>query len=336
MAELTQGKLEVLQVLLGRLLESDEAGFIDKKHKLTVVDVNEVLATILKFRRALNRLKPEPTHVGYQYEEGPVIERLLQDAPESSTYVDIGASFPKSCSNTWPLYTRGWRGLLIEPRPQCWPAILRQRPGDYLHPVAVSDRNGFAEFRVAGELSTLRDDWPIAEQATLTVETRKLSSILEDFKSIRDNCKFCSIDVEGHEKEVISGIDFSTFSPDLFVIEFRRHDPKKLGLSIACEWLPMLIEQGYTAIDCTQLNLLLLHNRKMDLWKAVKEQIQITPDEYVIEQTQGKACLKEYLVEQMRIRQAKNELETKAREAEERLRVAAETEALQSSRRGKR
>ncbi len=298
MSELTQDKLEAFQILLNRLLQSNESEFANEKHEITDVDIREALSTILKFRRALNRMKPEPTHAGCQYEEWPVIEVLLQDAVGPHIYVDVGASFSKSCSNTWPLYLKGWRGLLIEPIPHCWPSILRERPGDYLYPTAVSDVDGFTEFRVAGELSTLRDDWPIVEQATLTVETRKLSSILEEFKDIRDNCKFCSIDVEGHEKEVISGIDFSTFNPDLFIIEFRKHDPRKLGVSLAQEWLPLLLQQGYTAIDCTQLNLLLLHKRKMALWENVKERVQITPDEYVIDQTQGRSCLRRHLIEQ--------------------------------------
>lgn len=280
MSGLTQNKLEVIQTLLNRLLQKDEDGLVDREHKITETDIGEVLSSVLKIRRAINRLRPEPTHEGYQYGEGPVIEAILENAEEPRSYVDIGASFPKSCSNTWPLYCKGWRGLLIEPLPHCWPSILRERPGDYLCPVAVSDTDGFADFRIAGELSTLRDDWPIAEQATLTVETRRLSSILGEFETLRDSCKFCSIDVEGTEREVLSGIDFSSFSPDLFIIEFRKYDSRKVGASIVEEWLPLLAAQGYRHIDCSQLNLLLLHERKMDLWSELKEQVQVTPDDY--------------------------------------------------------
>jgi len=281
---LTESKMAAMQTLLVRLLQSNENGFVNEQSGLTDIDVNIVLAAVTKFRRSLARTRTEPSHPGCQYEEGRVIEALLLEDPDQCCYVDVGASYPKECSNTWPLYLKGWRGLLIEPLPHCWPSILQERPGDYLFPVAASDVDGFAEFRVAGELSTLRDDWPIVDQATLTVETKRLSTILEGFPGIRDKCKLCSIDVEGHEKEVIQGIDFSSFHPDLFVVEFREHHPRKMGRSIASEWHLLLQAQGYMPIDCSQLNLLLLHESKLKLWESVKSQVQITPDDYWGEQ----------------------------------------------------
>jgi FkbM family methyltransferase len=281
MNELTESKIEVIQSLLIRLLQANEDGFVNKQSGVTDIDVNTVLNAVSKFRRSIARTRAESSHPGYQYKEGLVIEALLTEPAEQCSYVDVGASYPKECSNTWSLYCKGWRGLLIEPLPHCWPSILQERPGDYLFPVAVSDTDGFAEFRIAGELSTLRDDWPIVDQATLTVETRTLSRILEDFPAIRDKCKFCSIDVEGYERQVLLGTDFSSFRPDLFIIEFRKHHPRQPGVSLTHEWMPLLQEHGYVPIDCSRLNLLLLHERKMDRWNQVKNQVQMTPDDYL-------------------------------------------------------
>ncbi len=270
---LTTGKLEALQGLLTHLLQQDQDGDVHAPSGLTDIDVNLVLNLVTKFRKSLARTRTEPSTPGYQYNEGFIIEELLQDPISQCSYVDIGASYPKECSNTWMLYRKGWRGLLIEPLPHCWPSIMKERPGDFIYPTAVSDSDGFAEFRVAGELSTLRDDWPIVDQATLTVETRKLSSILEEFPGVRDKCKFCSIDVEGHEKEVLSGTDFSSFSPDVYVIEYREHHPRKPGDNISAEWISLLTDHGYTLIAWSILNYIFVHDRKLELWADIRTRL---------------------------------------------------------------
>ena len=163
---------------------------------------------------------------GSQYDEDSFLKRLLKG---DGMYVDVGASHPKECSNTWKLYQRGWRGLLIEPLPQCWYGLLRQRPGDYLMPVACGDKNGSAKLRAFHNVSSLRPDWPITSQCDVTVDVMTLASILALFPEVRSKARLLSIDVEGFEKEVLQGNDWVAFKPQTIVLEYRFYDKDKPG-----------------------------------------------------------------------------------------------------------
>lgn len=174
--------------------------------------------------------------------------------PGPATYVDVGAAEPESCSNTWPFYSEGWHGLLIEPLPTYWYRLLRLRPRDRLLPIAVSNEKGFAQLRACESCSSIRPDWNIREHAQLIVETDTLANILADYPEIRDQCQLCSIDVEGWERQVLQGIDWKTFRPAVFVIEYRQFHPAKLGADLSGDWELILDREGYRRVAETRLN----------------------------------------------------------------------------------
>lgn len=198
--------------------------------------------------RWLQKTYPKPTIEGPQFDEAAALDSLL---PESfGRYIDIGANHYSDCSNTWNFYKRGWRGLLIDPLPETWANILRHRPEDRLCPIAASDKAGFAKMKVCRSVSSLRPDWPIDSQGTVLVETMPLRDILmhyhfEDYS----RALFCSIDVEGHEREVLEGIDWSIFQPRVICIEYRNY----VGVDTSGSWRPIL-EAQYAIYSQNQLN----------------------------------------------------------------------------------
>jgi len=189
-----------------------------------------------------------------QCSEVPLIRRLLGEGCPPATYVDVGAGDPESCSNTWAFYLDGWSGLLIEPMPFCWYRLLRMRPRDYLAPYAASNIDGFGRLRVCGASSSMRPDWGIQEQAEIMVETFTLRTILKNYPQILRTCRLCSIDVEGLERQVLEGIDWQTFHPDVFVIEFVKFDAERVGADISAEWEPLILAQNYRLVGQTPLN----------------------------------------------------------------------------------
>jgi len=211
---------------------------------------NKLLGQINKLS---NRTYPNVGRRGSQGQEDEILGDLLSG---DGAYVDIGAAEPVQCSNTWQFYQRGWRGLLIEPLFWYWPALLHQRPGDYLYDAAVRNYTGFTLLRVQGTVSSVMPGWNIEEQASILVPCETTAEILAKFPAVRDACRLCSIDVEGAEKEVLEGIDWSTFQPEVFVIEFRAYDPVKLGEDISGEWINLLTAQGYKEVARTSLNII--------------------------------------------------------------------------------
>jgi FkbM family methyltransferase len=118
-------------------------------------------------------------------------------------YVDVGAFDPVKESNTFILYERGWRGILIEPQPTYVERLRQIRPRDTVVESAVSDFNGTAEMRLWWGTSSIDPSWPIPETTEsgnavgrIEVKVRRLIEILDEHPEIRDNCDLCSIDAE--------------------------------------------------------------------------------------------------------------------------------------------
>lgn len=148
-------------------------------------------------------------------------------------FVDVGANHPILDSQSWHLEVRGWKGLLIEPMPDCVKALRQHRT----NPVAAfacsspGNHQKIQSLKLAGAHSTL-EDTPIALGARsggcVGVECRTLDSILQDYAA-PTGFEFLSIDVEGHEEELFKGFNILYWQPRLILLEdhvthHRKHN----------------------------------------------------------------------------------------------------------------
>jgi FkbM family methyltransferase len=166
----------------------------------------------------------------------------------------VGAGDPVSCSNTFQLWRRGWRGLLIEPRKDAVYDLCARRAGDFVYPVAASNEDGWNRLRIQGSVSSMQADWNIDEQTKSFCKVETMATILDKFPVIRDACQLCSIDVEGHERQVLNGIDWETFRPRVFVVEYVAYGVQTPQNDISAKWEPLLTAQGYKLHATTSLN----------------------------------------------------------------------------------
>ena len=217
-------------------------------------NVAEVSSLLSQLSQWMLRTYPPVGCEGSQAAEDVVTQRLLPNG--DGVYVDVGASHPIECSNTWQFYKRGWRGLLVEPLQQSWQSLLRYRPGDLLWPQAVANYTGHGRIRICGTVSSMRHDWNISQVGETICEVDTLANILARFPDIRDRCRLCSIDVEGLEKEVLEGIDWETFHPEVFVVEWIKYDVPAPDNDLAPTWRHLLEEQGYVEAARTPCNLI--------------------------------------------------------------------------------
>ncbi len=144
-------------------------------------------------------------------------------------YVDVGAEDPDIGSVTRYFYERGWRGLNVEPVPEFHRRLQQRRPRDLNVAVAASDRDGLElEFTVVPGtgLSSLapgagsrpeREQGGVEATHRIRVRTARLDSLLEWARLPRID--FLKIDVEGHERAVLEGLDLAVHRPRLIVIE---------------------------------------------------------------------------------------------------------------------
>jgi FkbM family methyltransferase len=179
--------------------------------------------------------------------EDVVLDRVFRDT-ESGFYVDVGANDPDVCSVTRHFYDRGWRGINVEPG-LVFARLAVARARDVNLQLAASDRAGdveFYEFPGADGLAGLSPDVPeqfrpLADRRfTRTVRAAPLRDILAEHAP--PTIDFLSIDVEGHERQVLLGNDWGRFRPRVVLVEAT------LPLSqVLCHdrWEDVLLTAGY-------------------------------------------------------------------------------------------
>jgi FkbM family methyltransferase len=173
------------------------------------------------------------------------------------TYLEIGGADGINGSNTLALRDHlGWTGVLVEPDPNQFAWLSRNRPTDRLVNAAISPRGGTgkAVLRQVGLLSCLEDYSPddshVSERdsagKTVTVETIDLTDLLRSMGDI----DYFSLDVEGAEYEILSSLRWDEVKPPaLLTVEHNHREDAKALLRtllgghgyqerfVGCDWL---------------------------------------------------------------------------------------------------
>jgi len=150
-------------------------------------------------------------HPSHQEEQALVREFFGGD--NSGYFVEVGANHPTHGSQTWHLEQAGWTGVLVEPQPDLAAFLVTSRKARVFATACSSPDNAGQSLplHVDGARSALdRDRMAPGAQATyvIIVPTRTLDSILEE-AAAPIPIDLLSIDVEGHETEVLQGFDFN-------------------------------------------------------------------------------------------------------------------------------
>ena len=168
--------------------------------------------------------------------EQQLVRDFLGEPP--GFFVEVGANHPHNASQSWHLERRGWNGILIEPHPQ-FAAALRHTRSALIYEVACSsaaNRGLSLPFHVAGAMSSLDRNAMAPGTQTETeiqVSARTLDDVLVDARAPAP-LDFLSVDVEGHEIEVLRGFDFAKWQPRLILLEDHVGDLKKHRYMRSC------------------------------------------------------------------------------------------------------
>jgi FkbM family methyltransferase len=163
---------------------------------------------------------------------------------ETGFYVDVGCNHPENFSNTFALYKKGWIGITIDANKELIHKHRRLRKQDTGICAVVSNKEQetvFTEFEDSLVSSLDADhikEWQkkrkIKEQRT--VNTVSLTRILEGCK-VNHKFDLLCIDVEGHDFEVLSSLNFTIYRPKLIVIELHEFDFDNPSLNKTYEYL---------------------------------------------------------------------------------------------------
>ncbi|MCC5788780.1 MAG: FkbM family methyltransferase [Opitutales bacterium] len=171
-------------------------------------------------------------------------------------FVDVGAFDGIHLSNTYSFELAGWTGVCVEANPDYFPLLEKNRPASRtIHAACVSDTSQARVEFLSEPLGLLSGIEAYKTQnmekryaargmsfpgwTRILVPGKTLTQILEDAGAPR-NISFLSIDVEGTERDVLLGLDFSKFSFRLIVAESNSAKDKSAIDSL-------LAEHGYFA-----------------------------------------------------------------------------------------
>jgi len=149
-------------------------------------------------------------------------------------YVDVGCNRPMRFSNTFNLYLRGWRGLNIDANRELVAECASVKKEDICVFAAVSDGEREVTFYKAKNdcVSTLdeaqlvewRERFDFSDAVEETVRTRTLTSVLDEHWPAGRPIDLLTIDVEGHDLQVLRGLDLTKYRPKIVLIEMLDLD----------------------------------------------------------------------------------------------------------------
>jgi FkbM family methyltransferase len=182
---------------------------------------------------------------GLAYYSRPALEQLDRKLEKylphrDGFFIELGANDGYNQSNTYYFEAmRNWHGILIEPIPELYVQAkqLRKRsqvfncacvsfdfPDDHVEMtysnlgslVNGALKDNAAEITHVDTMSKMQQVTPY----DLSVPVRTLTSILDECR-VQTDIDLLSLDVEGFEVEVLSGLDFTRYRPRYMLIEAR-------------------------------------------------------------------------------------------------------------------
>ena len=166
--------------------------------------------------------------------------------------IDIGAHDGQSWSNSRPFILEGWSGILVEPLPlpfQQLQSIYRGWKNVKTLCLAASYESGESslfigsdgEIGMGSTLCTDQNEWFDRQRSdqSIIVKTETLTKILSD-TGWPKNFGLLLVDAEGMDYEVLLGLDFSLWRPDIIVSEEYAINAQK-----QIDKYTLLVNNGY-------------------------------------------------------------------------------------------
>ncbi len=191
------------------------------------------------------------TMISYAQDGEDVMLRRLFPADHIGFYLDIGANDPVVDSVTNHFYDRGWRGINVEPITNLFERLQSARPRDINLNVGLSDQVGHLTFHESMDIpgwSTFSRDLANSYQnrgMTLReslIPVTTLARICEEH--VTKPIDFLKVDVEGFEREILAGADWSRWRPRVVIVEDAWPE----------RWEHLLFDNGYILAHRSQMN----------------------------------------------------------------------------------
>ena len=184
------------------------------------------------------------------------------------SYIDIGAYHPIYSNNTFLLYLRGSRGVLVEPNPAYTKLLKSIRKEDTVLNIGigVTDEKeaDYYVFDKSSQLNTfsreradkyIKEYGPNVLKEVLKMPLVNINEVL--IQNFKKTPNLFSIDVEGLDLEILKTLDFGRFRPDLFCVETSEFGTFKVNNEVS----DFMQTNGYIICASTYVNTIFVDNR---------------------------------------------------------------------------
>jgi FkbM family methyltransferase len=160
--------------------------------------------------------------------EDNILNRIFEHQKDGF-FIDVGAHHPIRFSNTYKFYKIGWRGINIDAMPGSMEAFKTIRPEDVNLEVPVSDVEEDAKFYIFNEpaINTfseqnareLTETTSYKIEKVVTIHTKRLDTLLDQYLPARQSINFMSIDAEGYDHKILLSNNWEKYRPKIVLIE---------------------------------------------------------------------------------------------------------------------
>jgi len=186
-------------------------------------------------------------------------------------YIDIGCYHPYNGNNTKLLYDKGWSGINIDLDFHTIDFFNFVRKRDENINIAISDKEGVKDlyfFHNRSAINSLSEIRKKEAKEVRKIQTKTLNSVFENSKFKNEKINLLSIDVEGHEIEVLKSFDLAKYIPEMVVIEFLERDiinnlefhNQNINEILNSEIYKHMIKNNYHFVNWLHSDLIFIHN----------------------------------------------------------------------------
>jgi FkbM family methyltransferase len=158
-----------------------------------------------------------------QFGEDLLAQECLGYEKSDIFYIDVGAFHPISKSNTYIFYSRGGRGICIQPNPAASSLCRRFRPRDMFIGKGVtggeSCHMAYRSNHSSAEVNHFLNHNSNSTSADLQIECVNIRQLVNDHLPSGQQVDLLSIDCEGMDVDVIRSFPFDLVRPRVVIIE---------------------------------------------------------------------------------------------------------------------
>ena len=214
----------------------------------------------------------------YSLSNADIIADYIFKKVKKGIYVDVGCNHPIKYSNTYLLYKRGWTGINIDADESSINLFNSFRKNDHNVCSLVSNNDEIKKFYYYHDRSAINtlskkliEKRLVKPIKTIERKSKTLNQLIEESPFKDKKINLLTIDVEGHEFDVLKNFNIKYYKPKVISVEFIDFQMKKLEFKnndinriLQSDLYKYFVSNDYHFINWSHADLIFVHKDYKD------------------------------------------------------------------------